>query len=106
MREPEKAIRKYFRSNNETPQPFTRVASANKIPKKVRKNNRTLETSRRAALALVQRASWRRRIEYQPPRPSPAASRARAQPLSAGTEDGVDGGVASEPAAEKKSATV
>ena len=44
LRELENAIRDYIRANNEAPQPFLWVATANKIIKKVRKYKRTLET--------------------------------------------------------------
>lgn len=44
VRDLERAIREYIRDNNQDPQPFQWVASANKIVRKVRKYKQTLET--------------------------------------------------------------
>lgn len=44
VRDLEKAIREYIRDNNNAPQPFQWVASANTIIRKLRKYKRTLET--------------------------------------------------------------
>jgi transposase len=44
VRDLERAIREYIRDNNQAPQPFQWVASANTITRKLRKCKRTLET--------------------------------------------------------------